>query len=392
MLRDAWVLVVAVVGVVVGMSVGVAVPVVVGMAVVVGMTVVLGVEGRAHTVLAGGADPLTGLVDARGQHGSDGGRREQCRAARPRTGRTGQAGGAERRGQQRHVPGSEQAAPAHTLLGAGVAALQRDFDESVTSVLAARFLEVSHDALAQGLMTYCGVLGGIAMVVYLGNEPSTYVMAVVAAVMCTIVTATLTQVLKPFGLRAFTGPFCFVSAVMVLGAPSFDRVWHGTPKTAVTPATPSSPDVGWTDLWHGFFSNISQIFFVETWYVGLIMFVGLALAGWRVGVFTAVGSVVGLLTAWALGAPAALVNEGIYGYNAVLTSLAFGVVLLRLTPWNTVYTLVATAASTGLTASLTVLFKTFGSHTFTWPFNITTWAMLAAVPLFSRVTLRSDGD
>ncbi|NEB65235.1 urea transporter [Streptomyces diastaticus] len=261
---------------------------------------------------------------------------------------------------------------------------------AVVSTLTARLLAVSHDSVTQGLMTYCGVLGGIAMVVYLGHHPSTYVMAVAAAVTCTLVTAALGTLLRPVGLRAFTGPFCLVSLVMVLGAPSFERVWHGTPESAVTPATPKSPYVSWTDLWQGFFSNFSQIFFVETWYVGLIMLAGLFLAGWRVGLFAVLGSVVGILTAWALGAPAALIGEGIYGYNAVLTSLAFGVVLLHPTGWNFAYTVLAAAATTALTASLSVLFESFGSHTFTWPFNIATWALLAAVPVLSRITLRAD--
>ncbi|WP_055693070.1 urea transporter [Streptomyces prasinopilosus] len=263
---------------------------------------------------------------------------------------------------------------------------------AVVSTLTARLLAVEHDTVTQGLMTYCGVLGAIAMVVYLGHHPSTYVLAVSAAVTCTLITATLNRLLNPFGLRAFTGPFCLVALVMVLGAPSYERVWHGTPETAVTPATPRSPVVSWTDLWQGFFSNISQIFFAGTWYVGLIMLVGLFLAGWKVGLFAAVGSVVGLLTAWALGAPAALIGEGIYGYNAVLTSLAFGVVLLRPTAWNHGFTVVAAASATALTASLAVLFETFGSHTFTWPFNITTWALLAAVPLLPRITLLADAD
>jgi len=120
---------------------------------------------------------------------------------------------------------------------------------AVVSTLTARLLAVPRDTLGQGLMTYCGVLGAIAMVVYLGNHPSTYVMAVAAALMCTLVTATLNHLLAPFGLRAFTGPFCLVALVMVLGAPSFERIWHGTPPTAVTPETPRSPVVSWTDLW-----------------------------------------------------------------------------------------------------------------------------------------------
>jgi urea transporter len=38
-----------------------------------------------------------------------------------------------------------------------------------------------------------------------------------------------------------------------------------------------------------------------------------------------------------------------------------------------------------------VFFEVFGSHTFTWPFNITTWALLAAVPLLPRLIRAEDG-
>ncbi|MDX2622761.1 urea transporter [Streptomyces sp. WI03-5b] len=260
---------------------------------------------------------------------------------------------------------------------------------AVVATLTARLLAVPRDTLNQGLMTYCGVLGALAMVVYLGHHPSAYVMAVAAAVMCTLVTATPpARPVRAQGVhrtvlprRPRDGPGC----------PSFERVWHGTPATAVTPVTPKSPVVGWTDLWQGFFANISQIFFAGTWYVGLIMLAGLFLADWKVGVFTVVGSVVGLLTAWDLGAPAVLIGEVIYGYNAVLTSLAFGVVLLRPTAWNHGFTVLAAAASTVLTASLSVLFEIFGSHTFTWLFNLTIWALLAAVPLLPRITPLADG-
>lgn len=283
-----------------------------------------------------------------------------------------------------------EAAPAPTgLKRFGLGSLrgvgQVDFQPSVwTSLLILAALWV--ESWEMGLFATIGAVVSTLTAQFLNVHHDT----VVAAVMCTLVTATLGRLLAPFGLKAFTGPFCFVALVMVLGAPSFERVWHGTPATAITPAVPKSPVVSWTDLWQGFFANFSQIFFAGTWYVGLIMLVGLFLAGWKVGIFAVIGSVVGLLTAWALGAPAALIGEGIYGYNAVLTSLAFGVVLLRSTPWNHLYTVVAAAASTGLTASLSVLFKVFGSHTFTWPFNITTWALLAAVPLLPRITLIAD--
>ncbi|WP_406412689.1 urea transporter [Streptomyces halstedii] len=254
---------------------------------------------------------------------------------------------------------------------------------TVVSTATAYALGVNRSNIALGLQGYCGCLTGIALVVFLGHHPATYVLAVVGAIMATLLTATLTTLLSPYGLTALTAPFCLVSGVMVIGAPSFARIWHGAPKQV----NPTSGDTGmsWNDLWHGFFTNVSQIFLVEEWYVGLIMLVGLACAGVRVGLFAAAGSVVGIVAAWALGAPTAQIAAGIYGYNAVLVAIAIGAVFLTPTVWNGVYALVGAAATTGLTASLTSLFKPFGGHTFTWPFILTTWTLMAAVPLFSRL-------
>ncbi|MEE1742729.1 urea transporter [Streptomyces sp. BE147] len=254
---------------------------------------------------------------------------------------------------------------------------------TLISTATAYALGVDRSGIALGLQGYCGCLTGIALVSSLGHHPATYVLAVVGAIMCTLLMAALTTLLAPYGLTALTAPFCLVSGVMVLGAPSFGRIWHGDP-APVSSTTSGDTALSWDDLWHGFFTNVSQVFLVDDWYVGLIMLVGLALAGVRVVLFAAAGSAVGIFAAWALGAPAELIANGIYGYNAVLVAIAVGAVLLAGTVWNAAYALFGAAATTGLTASLTSLFKPFGGHTFTWPFILTTWVLMAAVPLLPR--------
>ncbi|MFC8080552.1 urea transporter [Streptomyces sp. NPDC057307] len=246
-------------------------------------------------------------------------------------------------------------------------------------------LGVDRSGIALGLQGYCGCLTGIALVTSLGHHPATYVLTVVGAIMCTLLMAALTTLLTPYGLTPLTAPFCLVSGVMVLGAPSFDRIWQGAPNS-VSSTTGGDTAISWDDLWHAFFSNVSQVFLVETWYVGLIMLVGLAFAGVRVVLYAAAGSVVGIIAAWALGAPTALIADGIYGYNAVLVAIAVGAVFLTRTVWNGAYALFGAAATTGLTASLTSFFTSFGGHTFTWPFILTTWVLMAAVPLLPRLT------
>ncbi|WP_317452145.1 MULTISPECIES: urea transporter [unclassified Streptomyces] len=255
---------------------------------------------------------------------------------------------------------------------------------TLISTATAYALDVDRGSISQGLQGYSGCLTGIALVVSLGHHPATYVLTVVGCVLCTILTAALATLLTPYGLTPLTAPFCLVSGVMVLGAPSFARIWHGAPSPV---ADPTSGDTGiaFSDLWHAFFANVSQIFLVNSWYVGLIMLVGLAFAGIRVVLAAALGSVAGIVAAWALGAPTALIADGIYGYNAVLVGIAVGAVFLAPTLWNALYALFGAAVSTGLTASITSFFTPFHGHTFTWPFILTTWALMAAVPLLPRL-------
>ncbi|MFE4451620.1 urea transporter [Streptomyces sp. NPDC056796] len=259
---------------------------------------------------------------------------------------------------------------------------------TLVSTATAYALGVDRSGIALGLQGYCGCLTGIALVTSLGDHAATYVLAVVGAIVCTLLMAALTTFLAPYGLTALTAPFCLVSGVMVLGAPSFARIWHGAPN-AVSSTTGGDTGLSWDALWHAFFTNVSQVFLVDKWYVGLIMLAGLACAGIRVLLYAAAGSVMGIVAAWALGAPTALISSGIYGYNAVLVAIAVGAVFLTGTVWNGAYALFGAAATTGLTASLTSLFKPFGGHTFTWPFILTTWALMAAVPLLPR--LRRSG-
>nr|WP_202536832.1 urea transporter [Streptomyces sp. SID8350] len=259
---------------------------------------------------------------------------------------------------------------------------------TLVSTATAYALGVDRSSIAVGLQGYSGCLTGIELVVSLGHHPATYILAVVGAVVCTLLTAALTTLLGPYGLTALTAPFCLVSGVMVLGAPSFSRIWNGAPDPVSSPTTGDTA-ITWDDLWHAFFTNVSQVFLVDEWYVGLIMLAGLACAGARVVLFAAAGSVTGIVTAWALGAPTELIRNGIYGYNAVLVAIALGAVFLSATVADGAYALFGAAVSTGLTASLTSLFKPFGGHTFTWPFILTTWVLMAAVPLLPRLR-RSD--
>ena len=260
------------------------------------------------------------------------------------------------------------------LLGAGV------------STATAMLLGSERKRIYFGLEGYCGALIGIAAVTYLGLHFSSWLVAIAGAIACTVITATMSATMGTWSLPALTGPFCVVGSLIAIGAPSFERIWHGGPAAALPSATTGDTVVSVGNLIESFFTNVSEIFLLDKWWAGLIMLIGLGLASRAVLLAACAGSVIGTLSAWVMGAPAALIAEGIYGYNAVLVMIALAATFLARTPINLLYAVIAAIFSTALTAALANFFAPFGGHTLTWPFNLTTWAFLAAIPLFSAIT------
>lgn len=257
---------------------------------------------------------------------------------------------------------------------------------AAVSTATAIVLRVDHRQVYYGLEGYCGALLGIAAVTFLGLHASTWLVAISGAIACTIITATLAAMLGTWSLPALTGPFCIVGSAIAIGGPGFDRIWHGGAAAALPSATSGSTTLTFGHLVESFFTNVSQIFLLDKWWSGLIMLVGLGLASRSVLLMACIGSLVGTLTAWLLGAPGELVTEGIYGYNAVLVMIALGATFLAPTAINLLYAVVAATFSVALTATLANFFAPFGGHTLTWPFNLATWAFLAAMPVFAAIT------
>jgi len=257
------------------------------------------------------------------------------------------------------------------LLGAAVATL--------TAVL----LGVATDRVTAGLEGFNGTLIGVALVLYFDVRWVTVLLVIVGSIMGSVLTSALAALLTPHQLPTFTAPFCAITTVMLIGGPAFERVWRGRSLAAPPSAAYPGREVTFTDLWQGLFNGIGQVFFQSKWYVGLIFLIGLLFGGWLVGVAALVSSAVGIVVALLLGAPAADVGAGLYGYNAVLTGIALCGTFLALTPLGILYALAGVVSATVLTAFVGDLFEPVGGHTLTWPFVIVTWIFLAAVPAFS---------
>jgi urea transporter len=255
----------------------------------------------------------------------------------------------------------------------------------VTATVTAYLMGVDRNRVLMGLEGFNGTLIGVALVLYLGTDWSTVPLVFGGAVAGSVLTAALNSVLTPYNLPTFTAPFCVVVLVMAIGAPSYQRIWANHAPSAPPSATDPGTTMTWHDFWHGFFNGIGQVFFQDVWYVGLIFLIGLAVSSRLVAAAAAGSSLIGLLTGWWLGAQAADLGAGLYGYNAVLTGIALTGTFVALTPAGVGYAVIGAATAAGLTAGLTNLFTVVGGHTLTWPFVLVTWVFLAAVPVFSRI-------
>ncbi|MFG2285076.1 urea transporter [Streptomyces sp. NPDC048595] len=256
---------------------------------------------------------------------------------------------------------------------------------AVVSTAAAYAMGVERRTIDLGTQGFSGCLTGIALYVFLGPHASTYALTIGGAVVCVLAYSALTAMVAPWRLPVLTAPFCVVVGVVLTAAPAFTRVWPGGSSAALPLAAVPGVKYTWTDLWHGFFANISQVGLSAHWYVGAIMLVGLFVGGIRHGLAAVVGSALAVALSWALGAPPAGVAAGVYGYNAVLVAVAMGGMFLARTAVNALYTMVAVAVTTVLTAALNAYFAPFGGRTLSWPFIVTTWLFLAAAASLPQI-------
>ncbi|MYW02865.1 urea transporter, partial [Streptomyces sp. SID3343] len=255
---------------------------------------------------------------------------------------------------------------------------------------AALLLGADRSAVERGLEGYSGCLTGIAGYLILGANPASVVVVVFGGAVCTVLTAALSRLLRGIGLPVLTAPFCVVAEVLAMGSSAFGHVRAegagGTP--------PPFPIDGGTrlsalDAGRAFCANIAEVFLLDQWYVGLIMLVGLLIASRIAAAAAAAGSAVAVLLAWALGAPAEQITAGLYGYNAVLSAIALAATFLVLTPSSAAYTLLGVIFATVLTAAAGEALTPLHGHAYTWPFVLTTWLFMAAVPTLTRIRRRT---
>ncbi|MET3547440.1 urea transporter [Paenibacillus favisporus] len=233
------------------------------------------------------------------------------------------------------------------------------------------------DAVKQGLLGYNSVLAGISLSLYLGGSDR-WVIALAGAAAAALLTAAMMHAMRGSGLPVLTLPFIVVTWFLLMAsyrlslfrlspdlAPQDLSHWTLHPEGAI-------------HLFRSLVDGVGQVYFQDGIWPCLLIWVAVLWGNWRLGIYAAIGSIAGWLTALGLGAEISLMNLGLYGYNAVLTILAVGAVFDAKSRWALLTGLIAAAVTVPVTAGIDTWILPYGLPALTLPFVLSTWLFLAA--------------
>lgn len=124
---------------------------------------------------------------------------------------------------------------------------------------------------------------------------------------------------------------------------------------------------------------------IENAWTGFIILVALATVHVKLAVIALLSALVGTIVAYAGGAERTSVEQGLFGFNAVLTGLG----LTTFVNANLLIVLAAAGLSTLFTAALMHVFSNIQLPVLTFPYTVVTWLVILAAYHLSAVQLHS---
>lgn len=234
------------------------------------------------------------------------------------------------------------------------------FMGTVISTWAAIYLRYEKTDIIRGIYGYNGCLVGAAFFALFIPSPFMFVGFVLATSFSSVLMFYMAPEYKSMGLPLMTFPFVIISWMAVITLPM---------KTTVTSIYLGLHDISFAKI---ILKNISEVYLVESAIAGLVILFGLLLNSFWPVIFALFGSVVAGGLSLVLELDMDGVSAGLYGFSAVLTSIALGCTFMRPTWKSAMFALVGII----LSVLLHVLFIKMGAVPLTAPFLISTWVLL----------------
>ncbi|MBU8880704.1 urea transporter [Bacillus sp. FJAT-29790] len=253
---------------------------------------------------------------------------------------------------------------------------------SMIGTLIGKVGKADETIVSQGIFGYNSVLAGLALSLLLMGSHR-WSVALAGAALVAIFTAACMHLMKSFKLPVLTFPYIIMTWFLLIDSYRL-TFFKLSPELAPLILSEWSIDTAGTLEWtNGFFRSFAQVFFQEDVLSGILILIGVFWAGWRFGLYAVLGAVVAILTTLSLGGEISLINWGLYGYNAILTIIAVGMIFDAESRFAPLTGIIAAAISVIITASLDTWLLPFGLPVLTMPFVLTTWLFLGARKVLS---------
>lgn len=263
---------------------------------------------------------------------------------------------------------------------------------TVASTVTAMLLGVKRSRVREGLFGFNGALVAVALLYFLQPDLLAWCYVILAAACTTVVMAALLNLLDTWKVPALTAPFVFTTLCFVLACARFGRLHstHLLPTAGLPKAATVEGIVTMSTVVYGLFSGVAQVFFQANVITGILFTIGLLISSRAACVAALLGSFVGLLAGWGLGAAEPAIRAGAFGFNSVLTAIALGSVFLVRDAASTVYTALAVITTAVVFAAISAALEPLGVPALTSPFVLVVWLFLLATPLLPRLRRASD--
>lgn len=247
---------------------------------------------------------------------------------------------------------------------------------SIIALLLAKRTNYSQEEINTGLAGFNPVLTAIALTLFLVPEWYSILIAFIAIVITMPIGSAFREFFKPFGVPMLTMPYVFVSWVILLMSFQFKFV---NADVNILPDIVQEVQFSGHSIHfiNAFLSGFSEIFLLKSIMAGLLILIGIFIASRKAGLFAIVANLIGFTAVLVLGANHDQINDGLFGYNVILTVLALGVAF-RTRIQRYVSIVLGILLTVVLHAGMTTLLTPFGLPVFTLPFIIATWIMLFA--------------
>lgn len=258
---------------------------------------------------------------------------------------------------------------------------------AVASTATAIALGAARAQVREGLFGFNGVLVAIALLTFLHPDALAWSYVVLAAICSTVLMAALMRALSVWKAPALTAPFVLTALLFLLACARFGRL-HATgvlPTAGLPKAASVEGVVTGATVLQGLFNGLGQVFFQGSVVTGVCFAFGLFIHSRKAFAAALLGSLLGLLMGWGMGAAEPALRAGAFGFNPALTGIALSSVFFALDRYSTVYAVLATLTTAVVFAGVSAALEPLGMPALTSPFVIVVWLFVLAGPLFPKL-------